>query len=96
MNSFPEVRTSAVLVRACFFLNHCLVLFFMLCSKACGQEFSLSGTLTRESFLQYLQLLLSEQMSVTESTGIASLFAVYSLFPCQILFENIALTALTV
>lgn len=65
----------------------------MLCSKACGQEFCLSGALTREPFLQCLQLLLNEQMSVTASLGIASQFDVYSLFPCQILLENIAVTA---
>lgn len=79
-----------------FFLNHYFVLFFMLCSKACGQEFCLSGALTREPFLQCLQLLLNGQMSVTKSSGIASQFDVYSLFPCQISFENIAVTPTTV
>lgn len=79
-----------------FFLNHYFVLFFMLCRKACGQEFRLSGPLTREPFLQCLQLLLNEQMSVTASLGIASQFDVYSLFPCQILLENIAVTVPTV
>lgn len=78
-----------------FCLNHYFVLFFVLCSKACGQEFCLSGALTREPFLQCLQLLLNGQISVTESPGIASQFDVYSLFPCQILFENVAVTATT-
>lgn len=57
---------------------------------------SVSGALTRESFLQYLQLLLNEQMRVTEPSGIASQFDVVSLFPCPILFETIAVTTITV
>lgn len=35
-------------------------------------------------------------MSVAGSPGITSQFDVYSLFPCQILFENVAVTATTV
>lgn len=55
---------------------------------------SVSGALTRGSFLQYLQLLLNGQMRVTEPPGIASWFDVVSLFPRPILFETIAVTAI--
>lgn len=55
-----------------FSLNHYVLDVFVFRSKACDQEFCVSGALTREPFPQCLQLLLNGQMSITEPPGIAS------------------------
>lgn len=93
-NSSSEVQVSAVLVKACF--PESLFCFggFFVCyvARLVVKIFSVSGALTREPFLQCLQLLLNGQMSVTESLGIASQFDVCSLFPCQIWAEITAVT----